>query len=242
MQHMQDKAFDQLFRDKFEGAEIQPSADLWNGISEELSPKPKRSLPVYWMAAAVAVIAVTIGLLMPMQKTEKIRLQAPEVANNDVSSVPAVAVVKTPLQVSNVSSAVADKVESTPLIIAPRIKLSSREKELAALQPKVTTDRPVNKQPEVVSALAKVEPKEEAPKEEVMIAKADIPAEYADVAVEPEHQENKGIRNVGDLVNFVVNKVDKREKKFIQFDTNDDNSSLVSINIGFIKFNKKSDK
>ncbi|ETZ24000.1 hypothetical protein [Pedobacter sp. V48] len=235
---MQDKAFDQLFRDKFEGAEIQPSADLWNGISEELSPKPKRSLPVYWMAAAVAVIVATIGLLMPMQKTEKIRLQAPEMARNEVTPVP---VVKTPAQVREVSSTVADKVESTPLIIAPRIKLSSREKELAALQPKATTDRPVNKQPEVVSTLAKVEPKEEAPKEEVMIAKAE-PAEYTDVAVEPEHQENKGIRNVGDLVNFVVNKVDKREKKFIQFDTNDDNSSLVSINIGFIKFNKKSDK
>jgi hypothetical protein len=236
---MQDKAFDQLFRDKFEGAEIQPSADLWNGISAELSPKPKRSLPVYWMAAAVAVIALTIGLLMPMQKTEKIRLQAPEVASNDVTPV---TVVKTPVQVSNVSSAVADKVESTPLIIAPRIKLSSREKELAALQPKAITDRHVNKQPEVVSTLAKVEPKEEASKDEVMIAKADIPTEYTDVAIEPEHQENKGIRNVGDLVNFVVNKVDKREKKFIQFDTNDDNSSLVSINIGFIKFNKKSDK
>jgi len=238
---MQDKAFDQLLRDKFEEAEIQPSTDLWNGISEQLSPKPKRSLPVYWMAAAVAVIVVTIGLLMPMQKTEKIRLQAPEVASNDVTPVPAVTVVKTPVQVSNVSSAVTDKVESTPLIIAPRIKLSNREKELAALQPKATTDRPVIKQPEVVSTLAKVEPKEEAPKEEVMIAKAD-PAEYTDAALEPEHQENKGIRNVGDLVNFVVNKVDKREKKFIQFDTNDDNSSLVSINIGFIKFNKKSDK
>jgi len=68
---MQDKAFDQLLRDKFEEAEIQPSADLWNGISEQLSPKPKRSLPVYWMAAAVAVIVVTIGLLMPMQKNRK---------------------------------------------------------------------------------------------------------------------------------------------------------------------------
>lgn len=240
MQHMQDKEFDQLFRDRFDGAEIQPSANLWDSISEELSPKPKRSLPVYWMAAAVAVIAVTVGLLVP--KEEKIRLQATAVVNNEVASDSSVAVTKVPTQLSDVSSTVADKVESTPLIIAPRVKLSRREKELAALQPNTTTDRPVYKQPEVVKELAKVQPKEEAPKEEVVLAKADIPVENSNVITETEPQDNKGIRNVGDLVNYVVNKVDKREKKLIQFDTNDDNSSLVSINIGFIKFNKKSDK
>lgn len=239
MQHMQDKEFDQLFRDKFEGAEMQPSADLWNSISEELSAKPKRSLPVYWMAAAVAVIAVTAALLMP--KTEKLKLQAP-VANIETTSDTSAVVAKTPAQQNYVSTAVTEKVKSTPLIIAPRIKLSSREKELAALQPKSATDRPVIKQPEVAKELAKAEPKEEMPKQEVMIASADITAHNTDTSTEPEPQENKGIRNVGDLVNFVVNKVDKREKKFIQFDTNDDNSSLVSINIGFIRLNKKSDK
>nr|WP_068890084.1 hypothetical protein [Pedobacter panaciterrae] len=237
---MQDKEFDRLFRDKFEGAEIQPSADLWNSISEELSPKPKRTLPIYWMAAAVAVIAVTIGLLIP--KTEKIRLQATVLASSDVMTDTVVAVAKNPTKLNDVISSKTDKVESTPLIIAPRIKLSSREKELAALQPNRITDRPVNKQPEVVRELAKAEPKEETHKEEVMMAKADIPVENTGGATEPEHQGNKGIRNMGDLVNFVVNKVDKREKKIIQFDTDDDNSSLVSINIGFIKFNKKSDK
>lgn len=240
MQHMQDKEFDQLFRDRFDGAEIHPSANLWDSISEELSPKPKRSLPVYWMAAAVAVIALTVGLLMPKQ--EKIRLQATAMVNNEVAADSSVAVTKAPSQLSDVSSTVADKVESTPLIIAPRVKLSRREKELAALQPNTTTNRPVYKQPEVVKELAKVELKEDASKEEVVLAKADIPVEKTNVITETEPQQNKGIRNVGDLVNYVVNKVDKREKKLIQFDTNDDNSSLVSFNIGFIKFNKKSDK
>ena len=52
--------------------------------------------------------------------------------------------------------------------------------------------------------------------------------------------ERKGIRNVGDLVNFVVDKVDKRDKKLLHFNTDeDDNSSLVGINIGFLKLNKK---
>ncbi|WP_214225868.1 hypothetical protein [Pedobacter sp. B4-66] len=237
---MQDKEFDKLFRDRFDGAEMQPSTNLWDSISKELSPKPKRSLPVYWMAAAVAVIAVTVGLLMP--KEEKIRLQATAVVNNEVATDSSVVVTKASSQLSDVSSAVADKVESTPLIIAPRVKLSSKEKELAALQPNTTINRPVYKQPEVVKELAKVQPKVEPPKEEVVLAKVDLPVENTDVITETEPQENRGIRNVGDLVNYVVNKVDKREKKLIQFDTNDDNSSLVSINIGFIKFNKKSDK
>lgn len=240
MQHMQDKEFDQLFRDRFDGAEIQPSANLWDSISEELSPKPKRSLPVYWMAAAVAVIVVTVALLTPKQ--EKIRLQAAVVASNEVTSGNSISAINAPSQLSDVSSTATDKVESTPLIIAPRVKLSRSEKELAALQPNTRIDRPVYKQPEVVKELAKVEPKVATPKEEVVLAKVDLPIENTDVITETEPQENKGIRNVGDLVNYVVNKVDKREKKLIQFDTNDDNSSLVSINIGFIRFNKKSDK
>ncbi|MNL29759.1 hypothetical protein D3C87_1514530 [compost metagenome] len=62
------------------------------------------------------------------------------------------------------------------------------------------------------------------------------------VALKTEEPANKGIRNVGDLVNFVVNKIDRREKKLIQFDTDDDNSSIVALNIGFIKLNRKADK
>ena len=47
---------------------------------------------------------------------------------------------------------------------------------------------------------------------------------------------------MGDLINFVVDKVDKREDKLIRFDTDDDNSSLIGINIGMIRFSKKKHK
>jgi restriction endonuclease S subunit len=77
-----------------------------------------------------------------------------------------------------------------------------------------------------------------------MIASANVLEENKTdiVVVRTEEKPNKGIRNVGDLINFVVDKVDKREKKVIQFATDEDNSSIVALNIGFIKFNKKSDK
>ena len=50
MQHMPDKEFDQLFRDKFNDAEIEPSANLWASIDQKLEPKRKRTFPIYWMA------------------------------------------------------------------------------------------------------------------------------------------------------------------------------------------------
>lgn len=50
----------------------------------------------------------------------------------------------------------------------------------------------------------------------------------------------KGIRNIGELVNFLVSKVDKREKRLIKFKTDaGDNSSIAAINIGIIQLNSK---
>ena len=60
-----------------------------------------------------------------------------------------------------------------------------------------------------------------------------------DVAGGEDQTDNKGIRNVGDVVNLIVNKVDKRKDKFIQFRTDDDDSSISAINIGPFKFGKK---
>ena len=73
MQHMPDKEFDQLFRDKFNDAEIAPSANLWANIEQQLEPKRKRTFPMYWMAAASIVVAITAMLVF--QKTEKIQLR-----------------------------------------------------------------------------------------------------------------------------------------------------------------------
>ncbi|OKS87832.1 hypothetical protein RG47T_3295 [Mucilaginibacter polytrichastri] len=50
-----------------------------------------------------------------------------------------------------------------------------------------------------------------------------------------------GIRSFGDLINVVVAKVDKRQDKVIVFsDTDDDESTITGINLGFVKV--KTDK
>ncbi|WCT11338.1 hypothetical protein [Mucilaginibacter jinjuensis] len=49
-----------------------------------------------------------------------------------------------------------------------------------------------------------------------------------------------GIRSFGDLINVVVAKVDKRQDKVIHFsDTDDDESNITGINLGFVKVKKE---
>jgi len=228
---MEDRDFDQLFKDQFEEAEVTPSANLWGNIEKELSPKKKVVLPGYWMAAAVVAIAVMVGLLMP--KSEPIRLQGSSdfVASNPKETA-------APAKVVEEVVVDAEPVKSTPLVIAPRLNENDVKKDFVAMQPIAKSTHPVNMEVQNTPAVvAQVTPEE--PATEVMMARVESPQEIA-VVTEVEQPEHKGIRNVGDLINIVVNKVDKRDKKLIQFNTDeDDNSSLIAINIGFLRFNKR---
>ncbi|RZK80383.1 MAG: hypothetical protein EOO85_01000 [Pedobacter sp.] len=231
---MEDKDFDQLFKDQFEEAEVAPSTNLWDNIEKELSPKKRVMLPAYWMAAAVVVIGVMVAVLMP--KTEPIRLQG----NRDVAAATvAPEVISSAVVADRLATVVEDKEEkSTPLVIAARLNEEDVKKDFELVQPNVARKHPVNMDVQTSpSIIAKVEP--ESPVNDVMIARVESTPEVQanTIAEQPEH---KGIRNVGDLINIVVNKVDKRDKKLIQFNTDeDDNSSVVAINIGFLKFNKR---
>lgn len=236
---MQDKEFDQLFRDKFEGAEIEPSAHLWGNIVQELEPRKKRVLPVYWMAAAVTIVAVSVGLLMPEKET--IRLQGSDFAAATPVAEPLVKPENAGIKTNGSSDE--NITESTPLVIAPRLTATDVEKDFVAMQPKTANVHPVNMEPEIVQpVVSQIVNEQAAPQTEAVIASAIVPDE-SNAITETEPAERKGIRNVGDIVNYVVDKVDKREKKFLKFNTDDDdNSSLVAINIGILKFNKRSDK
>lgn len=237
MQNIQDKAFDELFKEKLGDAEIQPSANLWGNIAAGLQPAAKRRFPVYWMAAALALIVVGLGLLMP--EAEKVRLQAP--AQLAVHEDVVVSVAPVVVHLPHAGATATTSYKSTPLVIAPRLKANAENKsDKQKMQPERAADRLVNKQEEIVLEPVQL-PK---PVNETMIASANVQEDnQPDVTVaKTDEAAGKGIRNVGDLINFVVNKVDRREKKVIQFETDDDNSSIVALNIGFIKFNRKLDK
>ena len=250
MQHMPDKEFDNLFKDRFMDAELAPSADLWANIAQQLEPKRKRNFPVYWMAAAGVAVAITA--LLVFQKTEKIQLRGVSMAahvNVDKTD-DAMAIANTETEVdatiANSKSFVSSPVKTMRVSTAQNVATENNlEKKEDDLQPNpMIAHLPIKK--------IEIEPMNVVPKEtavaventQTVIASADVPQrmENANAIGETEAvTEKKGIRNVGDLVNFVVEKIDKRDKKLIRFNTDDDdNSSIVGINLGFVRFNPKS--
>lgn len=254
MQHMPDKEFDNLFRDKFMDAEIEPSANLWANIEQQLTPKRKRSFPIYWMAAASVAVAITA--LLVFQKTEKIKLRGTSEVTNinkptvaDVIAVPTTGttqVAETSTEPSTKSFAnVTTKTEMAKVqnlqFVTPENKTEKNQEDL---QPNgMIAHLPIKK--------IEIEPMNVVPKEAVvaadnsqtMMASAEVPQKLENVNAISETEtatEKKGIRNVGDLVNFVVEKIDKRDKKLIRFNTDDDdNSSIIGINLGFVRLNQK---
>ena len=255
MQHIPDNEFDRLFKDRLMDAEVQPGADLWNRIAPQITTKKKRNMSVYWSAAATVLIAVSAGLLFKPQ--EKIALHAPIVSVPVEVSAPAgnpVVSADHSANAENQITAPDDQSGSTEQInhalIGEKDSDASNnsiehEKSLVAMQP-VEEDRHhtiiADEKPETTIATM-VEPAIS----ENALANSSKPAntepELTMALNEPaelEQQSRPRIRNAGDLVNFVVDKLDKREQKFVEFRTDDDEgTSLVAINIGPLKINQR---
>lgn len=246
MHHTQDKEFDQLFKDRFEQAELEPSAGLWDKIEPQLQPAVKKHFQVYWMAAALTALALTAGLLF-INKPEKIRLQGQQESMAQVEDKPTPAAVgdNKPnqtavrnVEIRSVESRALEK-EVSKTVVVP----AAAKKVLIAMQP-IPADDHLKVIVEHVKPV--VQQSAETLQEEGQKALAATGTEMNEpdkVVNENEQAERKGIRNFGDLVNYVVDKVDKREQKIVRFKTDDDDeSSLVAINIGFIKLNPKKHK
>ncbi len=244
MQHMSDKEFDYLFKDNFKDVEIEPSADLWAKIAPQLPTKRKRALPLMWMAAASVVVVASVMLWSV--KEEKIFLQ-PGNANLLVAPLEVIVpVVATPNDVTETITAevrnnVAQKKTLPTQFVSDIIseKVEQQKNNDDAVQPLFANAHLPNKKPAMATEV--LNQTEVVPVEtKIVYAQADIPnTEYADLTNEPSSNK-RGIRNVGDLINFVVDKVDKRDKKLIKFDTDDDdNTSIIGLNVGFVKLNKR---
>ncbi|WP_316800011.1 hypothetical protein [Pedobacter frigidisoli] len=249
MQPIQDKDFDQLFRNAFEDAEITPSRDLWSSIESEIDTKKKRVVPFYWLSAAAVLLMVTVGFLIYQQQDVKPKQLAAQVKPKAV-----VPPVETQPAAGTVRDLDAPSV-SDGQVLAPDSK-SSQSIAKTSIKEKVKTEKQqVTTAPEMQkqeTMIAKVEEPEKdlktkideailQPKQDVVLAQNENIVKTAD-EVTGDDSENKGIRNVGDVVNLIVNKVDRRKEKFIQFRTDDDDSSISSINIGPFRFGKKNKK
>lgn len=248
MQPIRDKDFDQLFKDAFAEAEVTPSRDLWSSIESEIIPKKKRIIPIYWLSAAAVLLIATIGILLYQQQntTDEHKQLASNIIEKTKSEVQEPVAKDTAKVVENVVPVLPVRSKAVSAIAKTKVK---QDVKPALEQQQIITAPEMQKQETTVAKVE--EPKkdiktkiEEAilqPKEETVIV-ASPTAAKTDEPINDNEQSNKGIRNVGDVVNLIVNKMDKRKDKLIQFRTDDDDSSLSSINIGPFKIGKRNKK
>lgn len=265
MQHIQDKEFDQLFKDRFEGAEIEPSANLWAGIETQLEVKKQHVFPLFKVAAAIGITAFTAGLLFYTQRSVE-GINRGDTASNSPVTVPvakagitsSATVIKPPVsftQAKPVKVITADKelsvadhsIAMQETAAVKTIDDSADEtadlyakKVLLAVQPLKDITHLDSEGLVIQQKKMGLPPSSARTHEVVVMANLNADAsEKQEVSNENDQATRKGIRNIGDVVNYVVNKLDKREEKFLQFKTDDETSSLVALNIGIFKFNKK---
>lgn len=248
MQPIQDKDFDQLFKNAFENAEITPSRDLWSSIESEIEPKKKRIIPVYWLSAAAVLLIATVGFLLYQQQEVKPKQFASNVEPKVIKPVNKAQVSQDSDETVKVPKEQLEPTLPTTLKSVDQVaKTTVKENAKVVEKQKIVTAPEMQKQE---TRIAKVEEPKEDIKAKIEDAVSKVnqetvlastaTASRTDEVIEDDNQvESKGIRNVGDVVNLIVNKVDKRKDKFIQFRTDDDDSSLSSINIGPFKFGKK---
>jgi len=259
MHPISDKDLDKLFQKRFGEFELEPSAAVWERISETMDRKTKRKVltPTFWMAAASVLILISAGLWF-YRPVEVIELHRDAKVTNQPLSSPELPLVnetiipdahlkkdKEPVQPQTkyVNVAVVPAIQSKESRLPEPVPAAELENKLPAVQQTLIAELvPVpNKE-----SIAKPRKEPKVPKRYTgdqstldvtqpdMIAKADLPEEESAFT----DSENKGqakIRSVGSLLNFVIAKVDKREDKVIQFRDGDEGSEVSGINLGLVK-------
>lgn len=257
MQTMSDNEFDQLFRDQLGEMEIEPSDRVWSKISAELghSPKRKSVISPIWMAAASVVVVVTVGsLLLRPSETIKLRKEEPKyITKTEVARLPEQQ--REPLPGSTTKKgSLAEKLSS----------LKDGTQKAAKSVDLIKADKKPRKAEEVLVVAAVDEMVAEVPetgqdgqRQAVSIApvsaRLNIPTadsnsgtitseqvHFATAIQAEEPEKGRGnIKTVGDLVNFVIGKVDKRKEKLIEFSENDEGTLISGINLGLVKIRTK---
>jgi hypothetical protein len=267
--NMQDKEFDDLFQSKLDNFELEPSAQVWQNIDAELDGKKKKgSLFTLMGIAASIIMLIGAGILfIPKKNVEPKDHPKNNLAHNRVKPTVAKPDSNTPVNVQPVKAEqVADaKVPAKPIERAHHSKkmevpaaptkednqliaktepvkpepVKADEQPILAAVPdqknevKNTGTSPVGisvttKQPEEIKAPA-------IQTQQPVLASAQTPAVKQNKPV----VKRRGIHNIGDLVNLVMAKVDKRKDKLIEFtDTDDDGSTITGVHLGAIKIKR----
>jgi hypothetical protein len=261
---MQDNEFDDLFRSKLDGFEMEPSANVWQGVNNELqSRKRKKVLMPFLSIAASIIVLATAGILFIPQKgsvitkhTAQIGITKMSPAGNPVAQAKTNPVISasdiTPVETK--ASKPVNKIASTHKTeiakVIPVENAAIANKQQSTVKP---VEQPViasvSSKPDVKEVVpgteTKLVPKQQAEEATTFITKPVLIADQLPVQNKPEiiqdAKPKHRIHTFGDLINVVVAKVDKRKDKVIEFTNKDDEdeSTVASVNLGIIKFKKE---
>ncbi|QHS54345.1 hypothetical protein GWR56_01850 [Mucilaginibacter sp. 14171R-50] len=252
---MQDKEIDRLFKSGLDNLEAEPSDKVWADITFGLDMK-KRRWKTYLSVAASLIILLSAGLYFmygikdaekPVQITA-VKVNKPVKAIEPIAAAPET--IEPLLQKSVALNATTRprrqkvKNNTTPdVLLAPVVPVPHQE----ILQPATQLAQTVQKTEDDIKFVV---PDKQTPLNEKIIMPDEVSATPATLAAQPvtgaktiaaAPAKKHRIRTLGDLINVVVSKVDKRKDKLIEFsDTKDEDESIVSgLNLGFIKIKKQ---
>ena len=251
---MQDKEVDQLFRSKLQNFEMEPSRQLWPDISAGIN-KGKSKPHIAWLGAAASLLLLlSFGIYFLQQK----QVATPS-GNVVVKLKPAI-----PAKVYVPESAGFQKtgnVKATQNTIAiNKVRTERRNVKTVRMtiagssageQAKEELDVKTVPAPVVhQEILAAVVPDIETPLAVKQDQNISDFSTQPGTTLMPAIQQAKGIaaapvkkhriRSLGDLLNVVISKVDKRKDKIIEFtNTDDDESTVTGLNLGIIKIKRQ---
>lgn len=246
MQATPDKDFDKLFQQKFETFEVEPSSAVWRGITAELDKGKKKTFPVFQMIAVAATVLVVLSMgLWLFSPEEKIRLQGKaDVVMQDVepdNGVSQPVIKDAEKDAEPISREIARPVKNQePVLSVVAVPKPVSEEKVTVKEAQRLAEAPVKEAEPAkpVNIIPKEEKEKTKPAEEQPVLAFAGDQNPATDRRDPDQQHR--VKTVGDLVNFVIGKVDPREDKIIQF-TNDEEggSEVTGINLGLLKFKNR---
>ncbi len=259
---MQDKEFDELFKAKLDGLEAEPSAKVWPGIADGLDLARRRKSLTPWLSVAAGIVLlIGIGVFFIPANTST-NTSVP-LKNKIAKAAPPASVMHSPaIQVKPSSSPAAHTVgilkRNNEIALLknnrPPMFKEARNNDTTSLPAKpIIKDEPqlmanTEQKPTVIS-------RPTVPDASVQLAVKTSIGQLPGPALKSDKLQNQDIaeagkdsvtvkrrpkiHNFGDLVNLVVNKLDKRKDKLIQFsDDADGDSHLAAVNLGVFKIKK----
>lgn len=258
---MLDKDFDQVLKSSFEDFEVQPAANSWDKITNALNKKPKsKDFGIFWMAAASVIVVLGIGIGLYSKPTEVIKLRGNtdgflnQVAKKQNNS--AVIAKDVDLENAKTTPVFNTKNSNTLANNEPVITTNKNNFEVDATNSNngsVSLIKDTEIEPSRIVATKPIRTKtvteqileDEASKNfnsskiktQTLLAQNTIDENLVESGNQSKRRQK--IKSVGDLVNFVVAKVDKREEKIIKVSkTDESDNEITGINLGLFKFKK----